>query len=32
VGRDVPRLIGERFWWVTQDGSLGSFPLGAVHC
>jgi hypothetical protein len=32
AGRDVPRLIGERFWWVTQDGSLGSFPLGAVHC
>lgn len=29
---DAPRLIGERLWWVAQDGSLGSFPLGAVHC
>ncbi len=29
---DVPRLIGEQFWWVAQDGSLGSFPLGKVHC
>jgi photosystem II stability/assembly factor-like uncharacterized protein len=28
----APRQAGNRLWWVAQDGSLGSFPLGAIHC
>jgi hypothetical protein len=28
----VPILIGDQFWWVAQDGSLGSFPVSALNC
>jgi photosystem II stability/assembly factor-like uncharacterized protein len=28
----APRQVGDRLWWVAPDGSLGSFPVSALHC